>query len=83
MSHYKRTSERANVNVETLCAAVKEVALDKKSMRSVALAYKIPPKSFNRYVAKVKERIPDLSTADDIELMNVMKTCVGYHTLTV
>lgn len=47
-------SERSNVNVETLCAAVKEVALDKKSMRSVALAYKISPKSFNRYVAKVE-----------------------------
>lgn len=55
-------------NIFALINAVKEVEVKKKSIRSTSKSYGIPFKSLSRYIKKINERIPDLSTADDATL---------------
>ena len=77
-SRRKRKTSYGISDYEGLLNAIKEIKTEKKSIRSVADAYKIDRKSLGRYVMKFDAKVPDITTVPDVDLMIVVRRIASY-----
>ena len=80
---YKRKTDRGIKDFDKLEKAIKEIILEGKSIRSTANAYNIPFKSLARYIIKVRNKINDVSTVTENELVHAMRGVASYREHTV
>lgn len=79
MRRYKRKTDRGVSDFDALLIAIKEIKLNKKSIRSTAMKYNIPKSSLARYIRKINAEIHDISLFDDDELMKVVRRAAAYN----
>ncbi|KAL1516835.1 hypothetical protein ABEB36_000682 [Hypothenemus hampei] len=80
MSRYVRKTDHGITNFNALVAAIKDVKLANKSIRSTAKSYNIPKSSLARYIQKASVEIEDISAVDDDELLKLVKRVASYAT---
>lgn len=69
-----KTSKPADINA--IVGAIKEVTIEKKSLRSVGQAYKIDKSKLSRYISKLTQAL-DPSTASNEQLVNFVSSLSG------
>lgn len=74
---YAKTSCKQQININTLVAAINDISIKKKSIRSVARAYQIDKSKLFRYIAKSKDVNLDLSNASDAKLTGFLSLLNG------
>lgn len=72
MAYERKTNHGINDH-EALLRAVKEIKIDKKSIRSVCSKYGVSKTSMLRYLNRLDEQFDDISVVDKSELMDVLK----------
>lgn len=72
--NYVRKTDKTAPNPETLLAAVKEVRVEKKFVKTVADAHSIGRTSFYRILNKVDEAFKDVSKVADEKLLEFIKS---------
>lgn len=77
MNQNRRKKIDAMNNIVNEVIAIKEVLMEKKSIRGVAQSFGIPKSCLQRYIAKVKKEIPDFLNATDCQLENVFKESIS------
>lgn len=70
---YSATGKPA-IDINALVAAIKEVTIEKKGLRSVGRAYNIASTNFVRYISKLKMANVDPSTASNKKLVEFIST---------
>lgn len=83
MSRHVRRTDTGIKDIDALVAAVKEIKIDKRSVKSIAIKYKIPRSSLIRYMDKLCAQIQDISLVDDSELTSKLQTITSRGSPTV
>ncbi|XP_017050351.1 uncharacterized protein LOC108094321 [Drosophila ficusphila] len=83
VSRYKRKTGKENISLENAVLAVKAILLNNEKLRPVARSYNFPRTSLKRYVDKVKEDYPDISTISDENLAKTIKLLGNFATCQV
>lgn len=66
-------------NADMILEAIKDVHINKCSLRSAASAYTIPLSSLSRYMKKINDAIGDISAATDEELLATISNVTKHH----
>lgn len=80
---YKRKTDRGIQDYDALVKAIKEIMIDKRSIRSVAAAYNIVPASLNRYVTKIRGSGCDVASMSDDVLKSLARNVASYKNTNV
>lgn len=64
---------------EVILEAIKDVKINKCSLRSAAFAHTIPTSNLSRYMKKINDAIGDFSAATDEELLAIISGCTKHH----
>jgi len=80
MSRRVRKTNHGITDWNNLVAAIKEIKVDHKRLRSTARAYNISKSSLGRYVNKLNDANEDISTLDDDALLKLVKSVSSYAT---
>ncbi|XP_033221237.1 uncharacterized protein LOC117175639 [Belonocnema kinseyi] len=81
---YVIESRKPTIDAKALVAAVKEILIEKKALRSVARAYNIDKSRLFRYISKLNDSNLDPSTASEeklIEFLSSLSTTPGGRTI--
>ncbi|XP_033228833.1 uncharacterized protein LOC117180445 [Belonocnema kinseyi] len=81
---YVIESRKPTIDANALVAAVKEILIEKKALRSVARAYNIDKSRLFRYISKLNDSNLDPSTASEeklIEFLSSLSTTSGGRTI--
>lgn len=68
------SSKRPAIDPSILLKAAKRVLIEKESKKSVSRDLNIPRTNLRRYIAKIGSEIPDITTATDDDLLDVLDT---------
>lgn len=81
------SSKRPAIDPSILLEAAKRVLIEKESKKSVSSDLNIPRTNLRRYIANIESEIPDITTATDDDLLDILDTTrtrgnlsVGFHT---
>lgn len=79
MSHTRpRKTDRGVSDYDALVRAIKDIFVEKKSIRATAVEYKIPRISLSRYLERLRKFDTDIATMSDDVLKSVLQKITGY-----
>lgn len=76
--NYIRKTIATTPNKDNILAAIKDVRIEKKPLRAVAIARKIPASSLFRYLKKIDAAFQDVSKFKDEELMSCIEDATNF-----
>lgn len=79
-SRSPRKTTNGLIDHDVLLAAIKQIKIEKKSIRSAALDFNIPRPSLQRYVKKFDENCVNIDLFNDNQLLDLVKSIAGYAT---
>lgn len=83
MSRRSRKTDHGITDYNGLLSAIKQVKINKKSIKATARDYNIPGTSFLRYIKKIDDEFPDITKVSDDELLKNIKRIASYSKLSM
>lgn len=77
-SRNKRTSDRGKVSLANVARAIRDIKLQKMTVRAAAQCYSVPRTTLRRHLEKVSSAYEDISNVTDEELQETMKRLGTY-----
>jgi len=74
---YQSETSKPAVDINAIVTAIKEVIIEKKSLRSVGQAYKIDKSKLSRYISKLTQAIINPSTVSNEQFVNIVSLLSG------
>lgn len=77
-SRRPRKSDRGVTDYNALLSAIKDIKVEKKSIRSTASAFKIDKSSLSRYVTKFDKIVSNIEDVSDADLLEIVHSIAFY-----
>lgn len=72
MSSQKNVNPKRKIDAEVMAAAIKEVRIDKKPVRTAAREHGIPRSTLLENIKKMDAQIPDMAAIPDTNILDVL-----------